>query len=257
MSSRRLKQFIYGLIYLLIFGGIVFGIYFLFLKPAPSCFDNVQNEGEQGVDCGGPCTKICIPSSTQPMAVVGSVYAFSALPGHVALLADVANPNSDFAAETFQYTFNFYDASGNVVQSVPGSSFIYADETKYLAVPNEAVSGPFDHVGMTIGTVHWVPAAQFGSVPQLTFNNVMTGASAVTSGTTAVSGEVTDADSASFQNIEIVAVLKAPGGIPAGVTETELDAIAPNQAKNFSVMYPTSSANIDPAATQVYAYVAR
>lgn len=24
-------------------------------KPFPDCFDNMQNQGEQGVDCGGPC----------------------------------------------------------------------------------------------------------------------------------------------------------------------------------------------------------
>ncbi len=24
-------------------------------KPCPSCFDGIQNQGEEGVDCGGPC----------------------------------------------------------------------------------------------------------------------------------------------------------------------------------------------------------
>jgi len=24
-------------------------------KPVPDCFDNIQNQGEQGIDCGGPC----------------------------------------------------------------------------------------------------------------------------------------------------------------------------------------------------------
>ncbi len=26
-------------------------------KPYPDCFDNMQNQGEQGVDCGGPCNQ--------------------------------------------------------------------------------------------------------------------------------------------------------------------------------------------------------
>ena len=25
-------------------------------KPCPTCNDGVQNQGETGIDCGGPCT---------------------------------------------------------------------------------------------------------------------------------------------------------------------------------------------------------
>ena len=25
-------------------------------KPCPTCNDGVQNQGESGIDCGGPCT---------------------------------------------------------------------------------------------------------------------------------------------------------------------------------------------------------
>lgn len=29
--------------------------FYLKTKPAPSCFDGIQNQGELGIDCGGPC----------------------------------------------------------------------------------------------------------------------------------------------------------------------------------------------------------
>ena len=28
-------------------------------KPVPDCFDGIQNQGELGVDCGGPCLETC------------------------------------------------------------------------------------------------------------------------------------------------------------------------------------------------------
>jgi hypothetical protein len=32
-------------------------------EPCPTCFDGIQNQGEEGVDCGGPCDRECITLS--------------------------------------------------------------------------------------------------------------------------------------------------------------------------------------------------
>ena len=255
MSSRRTKQVIYGLAFLVFWAFILWAVYALFFKPAPSCFDGIQNEGEAGVDCGGLCAKICIPSTIQPVATIGTVAVFAPLAGHATLLAEVVDPNPDFAADSVSYTFDLYDASGNIIQSIPGTAYIYADQTEYLVVPNAAVSALVDHAALTVQNIHWVPASEMGLVPQFTFKNLET-VPGLASGTLAVDGQIVDADPASFTNIEIVAVLRSPGGAPAGVSETEIDGIAPNQAENFSLTYPATE-NIDPSQTQVYAYAER
>jgi hypothetical protein len=255
MSSRRIKQFVYGLFFIIVIFIVIAAFYVLFLKPAPSCFDNIQDQGEQGVDCGGPCAKICIPTSTQPISEIGAVDVFAPLADHVTLLAQVVNPNSNFAADTFDYTFNLYDGAGNVIGTVPDSSFIYADQTKYLVVPNQAISGSVDHATLTINPPHWVPASMLGSVPQFTFQNIA--ATSPATGTVAIGGTVIDADAASFSGLEIIAVLKSSSGAPVGVTETKLDGISPNQPASFSVAYPISAQNINPAATELDAYGVR
>jgi hypothetical protein len=252
MSSRRTKQLLYGLAYLIFFALIIWLVYLIFLKPKPSCFDGIQNEGEQGVDCGGPCAKLCIPTGTEPITEIGGVDVFNPLADHVTLLAQVVNPNSDFAADTFSYTFTLYDASGNVIGTVPGTSFIYADQTKYLVVPNEAVSAPVDHAELTIAPPDWVPASQLGLIPQFAFQDIA--ASSSPNGTTAISGTIADEDSASFSNLTVVAVLKGVNGAVAGVTATQLDGISPGQPASFSVSYPIPLANINPAATEFDAY---
>ena len=51
---RLLKQFLYGVFYLAIIAAVGVGFYFHYDNAPPSCFDGIQNEGEQGIDCGLP-----------------------------------------------------------------------------------------------------------------------------------------------------------------------------------------------------------
>ena len=95
---RKFKQFIYLLFYVLCWSAVIAGIYFLFLKPAPSCFDNKQNQGEEGIDCGGPCSKVCIPQAIKTITVVNRVVWLEASPNNYVAFAEVKNDNSDFAA---------------------------------------------------------------------------------------------------------------------------------------------------------------
>ncbi|MBW2987936.1 hypothetical protein KY318_00355, partial [Candidatus Woesearchaeota archaeon] len=43
--------------------------------PCPSCFDGIQNQGEEGVDCGGPCPpcEVKIPKVERPAVIPGMV----------------------------------------------------------------------------------------------------------------------------------------------------------------------------------------
>ena len=64
MSYKSRKQFFYGIIYLVIFGLIGAGIYFALTSKEATCFDGIQNQNEEGVDCGGSCNtcKTCYDS---------------------------------------------------------------------------------------------------------------------------------------------------------------------------------------------------
>src|ERR1700689_3190673 len=107
MDARRTKQLIYGAIYLAVLIVVITGIYFWFLKPAPSCFDHKQDGGETGVDCGGPCAAICTTGAVPIALVPGTdVSSFLSNPGHYTFLAEVLNTNPGFAAQSFDYDFS-------------------------------------------------------------------------------------------------------------------------------------------------------
>jgi hypothetical protein len=253
--SRRVKQVVYGILYLVIIGIIVAGIYFLFLKPAPSCFDNVQNEGEQGVDCGGPCAKLCIPSSIQPISTLGAVRVFPLPGGNITILAQLENANSDYAASSFNYAVTLYGADGSTtVATFDRTSFAYADETKYLVLPNELVSASTSRADIVISNIQWVPASQMGLAPQFAFTNLTSAAGM--SGSVTVGGNITDRDVSSFRNIVIVAIFKDAARIPIGASQTELDSLSPGETQIFSISYPLLP-NENISATEFHAYAER
>ena len=63
---RILKQTLFGLFFLAVFGGVVFWIY-QSTRPVLTCFDKIQNQDEEGVDCGGKCQILCRADSIKPI----------------------------------------------------------------------------------------------------------------------------------------------------------------------------------------------
>jgi hypothetical protein len=261
MGPRRTKQAIYGAVYAVVAIVVITYVYFWLVKPAASCFDGIQNQGEAGVDCGGPCAQVCLPANLQKISVLGGVQVFnphpasSALPIRYALLAQVANSNSGLAARSFDYRFDLYNATGTVIQSVTGRSFAYAGEVKYLFVPDVSAPAPVSRATLTVMDPDWAAAATLGIVPQFG-NPLPVTASIISSSTVTVSGRITNSDVSAFNNVLVVAILRGPGNVVVGASQTVIDHIAPNETQTFSVMYPAGPA-IDPQLTQLYAYALR
>ena len=252
---RGVKQIAYGTFYIAVFAGIITGFYFVFVKPAPSCFDNIQNQGEEGVDCGGPCAKVCIPVNIKPITAVGNPLMFfvGQSKSNADFLAYVSNPNQDFAAKSFSYSFSLYDKQNNLVRSYSGVSFLYAGDVKYIFMPNVAVPAGFDRVDFAAGNPSWVPANGFRGPPAL----VPQGLQVNTAGNNlVVSGNVVDNDTTPFAKVLLIAIFKGQLGQIAGASQTEIDNLAVNEQRRFSIIRP-GIPNIDAAGIQVFAYAAR
>src|ERR1035437_3889158 len=86
---------------------------FLYLYKAPTCSDGIQNQGEKGIDCGGPCKKLC-QSEFLP-AVVPWTDSEKVADGLYNLAAYIENPNINGAAVNVPYQFSVYDSDGVLV----------------------------------------------------------------------------------------------------------------------------------------------
>lgn len=106
-----------------------FGVRFI---PSPTCFDNVRNHGEIGVDCGGPCAP-CELKNPKALAIfwARTTRAGKDLFDTTAL---VENQNEFLASSDIAYEFTLFDELGIVAQKT-GTAFIYPQERLYIIEP--------------------------------------------------------------------------------------------------------------------------
>lgn len=85
---------------------------------APSCADETQNQGETGIDCGGPCAYLCTASEQPPTVLFTKAIQNSA--GRIDIVAEVENKNPDAAARNVPYRITLYSADRSLIQEVTG-----------------------------------------------------------------------------------------------------------------------------------------
>lgn len=166
MTRRFSKQLIIALIFLFILSGFGFLVYY-FSQPAPSCFDGIQNQGEEGIDCGGPCLLTCEEKNLEEIEILW----VKTLPGQndfYDLAAQIKNLNQNYGSGQIPYHFELYDSGNNLIAQYSGSTFILPNQTKYLVqIRIEAShSGQVSEVNLSFGEIEWQKLEDY-RLPQL------------------------------------------------------------------------------------------
>ncbi len=100
---------------------------------APSCTDGIQNQGETGIDCGGPCPYLCTAQEQPP-----TVLFTQALPngaGRTDLIALVENKNADAAARNVPYSIMLYGADQTLIGDKSGTIDLPPGATVPIYIP--------------------------------------------------------------------------------------------------------------------------
>jgi hypothetical protein len=236
--SRFLKQFIYGTLFLAVIGVIVYGVYFLALRPTPSCFDNRQNGDETGIDCGGSCISCEIKNlqilNISATSLFGTDRVFSAS-------AEVSNPNHNFGAKSFDYEVNFYDTAGNpLVAPIKNKSFVYAGESKRIVEAGVRITTGIPRsaeIKIVTSSITWERAEEFFEPPHELGN-----LSAAAEGSQlVVSGNFTNLNNYIISRVIVTAFAIDSSGNRVGASRTELQNVGPFRVENFKVFIPLSA----------------
>jgi len=168
--KRIFKQIAYGSLFLIIFFLVGFTVYKIY-KPRPTCFDNVKNQRESGVDCGGPCINCELKNLKISQTEVN---VFPAGDAKVNLAVKIINPSLNYWAKNFGYTFNVYGRFGSRLKFSGGFSSLAAGETKYIIAPALAVDQKdIKRTEFKIGKIDWRPQEDF-VVDQLALSDIKT-----------------------------------------------------------------------------------
>jgi hypothetical protein len=260
MGRRTVKQILYGAGYLAVLFLIVFSAYLIWFKPAPTCFDNKQNQNETGVDCGGPCLPCEIRTLT-PLEASSMKYFPS--DSQIIFVVEIKNSNLNWAADSFSYTFEIYGENGAKIKSFTENSFIYAGEIKYIIEPVEINSADVKDVKISFSNLDWKTKDEF-TKPEVQTREIKTEKAESGVSELIVSGFINNSNAFSLSKARIIAFLSDKTGTQIGASKTELENIAAFTERPFKINFPknitlmttsTSSLNllqVDPGKTKVY-----
>jgi len=230
MNKYQKKQFTIATIFILVVIIIGLGIYFL-IKPSATCFDNIQNQGEQDVDCGGPCG----PCEKAEELVVISVNFISTFSSDFDLVAKIKNPNNDWGAESADYKFNIYDLDNELIGYKTGRTYLLPQETKYIIEQRITTKiDPF-RADIELSNINWQELKDFEEIEI----GIKDKKHEITEqGFNKASGNIENKSSYDLNKIEIAALLFNEDGKLIAVGKTETRTILAGESRYFEIIWP-------------------
>lgn len=224
MDRRTQKQLIIGLIFVLILGGIGYGIYAGFVVTKVSCMDGIQNGKEDGVDCGTlACGKSCEPA-IMPINIISSQF-FQVSPGDYDFVAQLNNPNVSYGAARLEYGLG----------SVSGYSYILPGQTKWLVLTSLRMPNRVDGAQLVIKNAQWEKL----DIPNDTVNFVLRRKDyhPAQKGTQLDAVLYNDSNF-DFDKIDVAVILLDDAGSIVGVNRTDIRTFVSKSERGFSVAWP-------------------
>ena len=133
MDFRVTRQLVIIGIPLLLLIGVGGYLYYKSI-PEPTCFDRIFNQGEERIDCGGPCQP-CALFDKKPVEVFWTK-VFPVRVNTYDVGVSVKNPNVSLLLEALEYEIRVYDERNVIIARRTGRTFILPGQTRYIIETN-------------------------------------------------------------------------------------------------------------------------
>ncbi len=248
---RSFKKIVYGIFYLFLLFLVVSQFYRAYLKPEPTCFDGRKNQNEAGVDCGDVCSA-CEVLELAPLKNVGAVKIFGLNAGRTVFLAEISNPNKSYEAEFF-YRFKIYGRGSELIETLTGSSFIFASKKRFLYEAGAStIAADIVRVEVEIFEPQWKmveSSAEAGLVVSPVISTDIEGTAIQ------VGGSVKNTSPIKVSNMEVIAIIFDKFGLELFASKTVLKNLSGFEERTFIVNFPADQFlkdRIDPMLSRVF-----
>ncbi len=231
---RRL-QYTLGFIFVSVLLGLV--IYGTQFYARPTCFDNLPNGTERGVDCDGSCKRICAISVTAPQVLWAN--SFEIVDGQYNAVAYIENKNIKAASPELRYTFKLIEKGAVIAERqgvtiLPPNSVYPIFEGRILTLDGRQ---PTETVIELEPVLTWLPATigrgQF-KVQDLNLQSV--------DSRPRLTAKIENTELTEAKNVEVVATIFDRSGKPLTASQTFIDAFAPRSIQEVIFTWPNSIA---------------
>ena len=210
----------------------IFIAYKIISKPA-TCNDGFQNQGEVGVDCGGPCSLLCSSQTTDPIVTWKRIFPVS--DGVYNAVAYVENPNSNAGAQDVGYRLRVINADGISLYERTGSTVIPAKRSFPIIETGINIGGQKpSRVEFKIDNQIIWKKEEVKETPLFVVNTVLSDATS----SPRLVATIENKNVASFKNVEVVAVLYDDAGNAMGASRTFIDSIDGNGKVTLTFTWP-------------------
>jgi len=128
MTERAFRKFIIITGTIIIFLFIIGVLLYFVLKPKASCFDNIQNQNETGIDCGGDCVPCEVKDLEQINTIDGPEFLKQG--DKYFIYQKVLNSNTNWGIK--QYNYSFVALGENKSKEIKGSTYILPKQEKII-----------------------------------------------------------------------------------------------------------------------------
>lgn len=211
---------------------------FFSIYERPTCEDGKMNQGERGVDCGGPCAQLCSADYTSPR--IFWTYQTRVVPGVYNVMAYGENPNQSVGAENVPYSFKLYDAEGLLVAEKKGRGSI-PPGGKFALFEGGIQTGKREPVRATVellSSLEWVLSRAYTSLRTLSID--------VSSGDTGTRAEArikNEYINTTITEINAVVILYDAEGNRVAFSKTRVESIAPGETQTLYFTWPETVAD--------------
>jgi len=231
MDKRFRKQVIIAIIFGIIL--ILIGYLFhLLSKPAPTCFDGIKNQGEEEIDCGGPCPP-CEIKRLSPIKIYWSKFVYTQGQFYYDLVTKIENPNPKYGTGNLPYEFKLFNQKGEEVANYEGSTYILPSQTKYVIKTKLFSPEKAKKIEFKIKDFQWQQLKKDFKKPYLLIRNKKYYSENIENAFSQASGVVYNDSEFDFDQVKINIILFDKNGRIVGLNQTDMQTLLSKENRYF------------------------
>lgn len=235
-KERKKRRFKIILIYfaaILVIGSVLY----FFIKPNPTCHDGILNQGEKGIDCGGPCFPCIEEKKPVDLEILGAE-AVHYVDNKYDVAMRVKNDNSIFGASQISLKVFLMNESGEeiVSQKEEDGYYILPKEEKHFIVQGIQAESKPSQVKIEIEDVVWEKFSQYEE-PRLVVLRPVYTETPEEGGFSKITGTLVNQSSNDFETIRVNVVLKDENRKLLATNYQILDTIRADEQRDFTMFF--------------------
>lgn len=226
MEARQKKRLIIGGVFVLIFASISYGFIDRFFIIETTCFDNIKNGKEEGLDCGSlACGTQCEPE-IMPVEIQ-STQLLKIGQGDYDVVAKLYNPNTFYGTSRLEYSIAPFGYSG--------FTYILPGQSKFIVLTSLKSAQDVVDVDLIIKNAQW----QKLDMPNNAVSFVVTRKDYhPTQSGTELDAVLYNNSNYDFDKIDVAVILTDDRGDIVGVSKTDIRTFVAKSERGFNVTWP-------------------